>query len=233
MAQTTHSDHYRTLQVDATASQDEIKQAYRRLAKQLHPDTQTVSASHEQITQLNAAYEVLGDPQQRRRYDITRPDSPRQARSAQPQTDAKGFYKRQRRKRQATDGQLEIWLKQVYNPVDRLVGKILKPLRQEIRDLSADPFDDELMEAFQDYLTTCRGWLEQAETRFRSMPNPSTAAGVAAHLYYCIGQLGDGIDELECFTTSYDDSYLHSGQEMFRIATQLRRDTKARLGTLK
>ena len=49
----------------------------------------------------------------------------------------------------ADDAHLETWLRQVYRPVDRSMGRILKQLKQEIRDLSADPYDDELMEGFQ------------------------------------------------------------------------------------
>jgi molecular chaperone DnaJ len=59
------------------------------------------------------------------------------------------------------------------------------------------------------------------------MPNPSTVAGVAAHLYYCINQVGDGLDELERFTSSYNEYYLHTGQELFRIARGLRREAQA------
>ena len=66
------TDHYRTLKIPEAATQKEIKQAYRRLAKELHPDTQTAPAGHEGIQQINAAYEVLGDPQQRSRYDQQR-----------------------------------------------------------------------------------------------------------------------------------------------------------------
>jgi molecular chaperone DnaJ len=65
-------NHYQTLEVAETASQGEIKQAYRRLAKELHPDSQSTRASHEQITQLNAAYEILGDRQRRAHYDRQR-----------------------------------------------------------------------------------------------------------------------------------------------------------------
>jgi molecular chaperone DnaJ len=54
-------------------------------------------------------------------------------------------------------------------------------------------------------------------------------AGVAANLYYCLNQLGDALDELETFTLNYDDQYLHTGQEMFRIAAGLRREAMANI----
>ncbi|HEY9889333.1 MAG TPA: DnaJ domain-containing protein, partial [Candidatus Obscuribacterales bacterium] len=66
------TDYYQTLELTEAATQQEIKQAYRRLAKQLHPDTQTQRSDHEGIQRINAAYEVLGDPQARSHYDRQR-----------------------------------------------------------------------------------------------------------------------------------------------------------------
>jgi len=74
---------------------------------------------------------------------------------------------------------------------------------------------------FQAYLEQCRHYLNQAQLTFRSQPNPPIVAGAAASLYYCLNQLGDGIEELNFFTLNYDDHYLHVGQELFRIATGL------------
>ncbi|QYO63069.1 hypothetical protein [Leptolyngbya sp. 7M] len=114
-----------------------------------------------------------------------------------------------------------------FQPVNRMLGQILSPLQDQIDELAADPFDDELLEEFLIYLEDCRDYLQRAQQSFRSMPNPSNVAGVAAHLYYCLNQVGDGIDELERFTTSYDEHYLHTGQELFRIAYGLRREAQA------
>ncbi|NJR39799.1 MAG: J domain-containing protein [Leptolyngbyaceae cyanobacterium CSU_1_4] len=230
------SNHYTTLEVSQTASQAEIKQAYRRLAKQLHPDTRSASASHEQIAELNVAYEILGDPFKRQSYDrqinyssqtavgfdpaVRRTD--RQERTAEAQK----LYRQQRRARD-DDELLKLWLKQVYQPIIRWLNLVLKPLKAQINALAADPFDDELLEAFQAYLEQCRDYLQKAQQAFSSLPNPSNLAGVAAHLYYCLSQVSDGVDELERFTTSYDDHYLHTGQELFRIATGLRREAQA------
>ncbi|MBD0334996.1 MAG: DnaJ domain-containing protein [Cyanobacteria bacterium Co-bin13] len=229
-----HETHYQILEVAETATQAEIKKAYRRLAKQFHPDSQTEASDHNRIARLNEAYEVLGDPEHRVRYDQQRqgyyPEksaAESAAERTQRAADMQAQYRRHREAAQASEEQLEQWLRKVYNPIDRLVGKIISPLKGEIRTLSADPFDDELMEGFQSYLEQCRTWLEQAQNKFQSMPNPSTAAGVAANLYHCLNQLEDGIEEMERFTYSYEESYLHTGHELFRISTQLRREAKA------
>jgi molecular chaperone DnaJ len=142
--------------------------------------------------------------------------------------DSHNQYRRRRASKPA-DTTIEQWLRSVFNPTDRLIGQILKPLKAEVRALSADPFDDELMAAFQAYIETCREALEQAKSKFRSMPNPSGVASGAANLYYCLNQLEDGIEEIERFTYTYDDSYLHDGQELFRISAGLRKDAKAEI----
>ena len=238
------SNHYDTLEINPKASQAEIKQAYRRLAKRFHPDTNQESASHERITAINAAYEVLSDPRQRGSYDRQLEyENSRQSVRVGEYSDFRDrtYTDRQRRDAAAqaayqkrktgkdSDEQLQLWLNRVYQPVNRFLHRILKPLQDQIDDLAADPFDDELLEDFQLYLDDCRNYLKQAQQLFRSMPNPSNVAGVAAHLYYCLNQVGDGIDELERFTTSYDEHYLHTGQELFRIAQGLQREAQTAL----
>jgi molecular chaperone DnaJ len=235
--------HYQVLGLSETANQSEIKQAYRRLAKQHHPDKQTAPVSHDLIARINQAYEVLGDSQARQRYDQERRYW-QQAQSVGLGVEADGrtryeravdlqhHYQQQRKAEKNADVQLQQWLRGVYGPIDRLIGKILRPLKAEVLALSADPFDDDLMEVFQQYLETCRTLLHQARTKFKSMPNPSSAAKVAANLYYCLNQLEDGIEEMERFTCNYDDSYLHTGQELFRIAARLRREAKEGMKTV-
>src|SRR2546422_11762012 len=66
-------DYYEILGVDRNASEEEIKKAYRRLARQHHPDTQTSEqekkAAEEKFKEINEAYATLNDQDKRRRYD--------------------------------------------------------------------------------------------------------------------------------------------------------------------
>lgn len=65
-----YKDYYKVLGVDRNASQDAIKKAYRKLAVKHHPDkNQGNKASEDLFKQLSEAYEVLSDPEKRKKYD--------------------------------------------------------------------------------------------------------------------------------------------------------------------
>lgn len=67
-------DYYKVLGVVSTASDKEITRAYRKLAKQHHPDANP--GSEERFKEISAAYDVLGDPEKRKEYDEVRTHGP-------------------------------------------------------------------------------------------------------------------------------------------------------------
>ncbi len=68
----TDDDPYRVLGVARTATQEEIRVAYRRLARRLHPDVSPGVGASDQMVAVNRAWELLSDPVRRRAYDERR-----------------------------------------------------------------------------------------------------------------------------------------------------------------
>src|SRR5256884_8192911 len=69
MATPQYKDYYKTLGVPRTVTDKEIKSAYRRLARQYHPDVNKDPKATERFKLINEAYEVLSDPKKRSKYD--------------------------------------------------------------------------------------------------------------------------------------------------------------------
>src|SRR5580765_2082869 len=72
-------DYYRILGVERSADDKAIKSAYRKLARKYHPDVAKGKDSGERFREITEAYDVLSDPEKRRRYDTLGPDWQRQA----------------------------------------------------------------------------------------------------------------------------------------------------------
>ena len=219
---------YAELGVSAQASQAELKAAYRRLVKQHHPDA---GGDPERILALNAAWELLGDGERRRQFDRQHGYGPGAA-QAQGVADARRRGARNARASQAAsaasgqgaaaDDALLHWLQTVYAPVDRQLGQVINPFPAQLRALSADPYDDHLMEVFCAYIETSQQKLAKVKQLYQSLPVPDSARGFGLSLYHCLSEVEDAVNELERYTMGYVDSYLHDGREMLREAKQRR-----------
>lgn len=64
-----YKDYYKTLGIERGATKDDIKKAYRRLARKYHPDVSSESRAEERFKEVGEAYEVLKDPEKRQIYD--------------------------------------------------------------------------------------------------------------------------------------------------------------------
>ncbi|MBI3521662.1 MAG: J domain-containing protein [Chloroflexi bacterium] len=85
-----YKDYYKTLGVKKDASADEIRKAYRKLARQFHPDVNKGTDATKRFREVNEANEVLSDPDKRKRYDTLGPDFERYA-NAGPGAHPGGF----------------------------------------------------------------------------------------------------------------------------------------------
>jgi curved DNA-binding protein len=79
-------DFYEILGVPRTASQDDIQQAYRKLARTYHPDVNSDPGAEDRFKDISEAYAVLSDPQTRRRYDSFGPDFRQVPEGVDPET---------------------------------------------------------------------------------------------------------------------------------------------------
>ncbi|MBX3363436.1 MAG: DnaJ domain-containing protein [Phycisphaeraceae bacterium] len=85
-------DYYAVLGVSRDASIEEIRKAYRALARKLHPDVNKTPDAQKRFTEVQDAYDVLSDPEKRRQYDLFGAAGPgASARTAQGSPQASGF----------------------------------------------------------------------------------------------------------------------------------------------
>jgi molecular chaperone DnaJ len=203
--------HYERLQVSTSASTEQIKAAYRRLARQHHPDLNSGSDA-EIMKQLNEAYAVLTEAKRRESYDQTLEDIPRPYHVPKNPIKPRGSRE---------DEAQVLWLQRIYYPIVRAISSIVDSFESRLEDLSYDPYDDELVETFAEYLETSQRSYEQAWTTFRSKPNPATLALAAEYLYHSLNQLKDGLDELGYFVQNYGVNHLHTGQDLLTICAEL------------
>jgi len=90
-----YKDYYKVLGVPREASEDDLKKAFRKLARQYHPDTaKDKKSAEEKFKEINEAYEVLGDREKRQRYNQLGPDWQQGPEFRQPPPGAGGTRRR-------------------------------------------------------------------------------------------------------------------------------------------
>ena len=202
-------DPYQILKVHPSAKLDEIKKAYIQLVKIHHPDKGGDSAV---MLEVNSAWEIL----KKKHKDLNFND-----------VNNSKVYKQNEYKRETNNysksEDIKKWFQNIYLPIDKLLGEIINPLASKIRDLSADPYDQKLMDSFCLYLEESKNKINKIKKIYTSFSCPEIIRDFSLDLYYCLSHAEDGINELERYTFGYVDNYLHDGKVMIAIAKKKRR----------
>jgi len=207
---------YKQLGLEKNATITEIKSAYRLLAKKHHPDT---GGDKEKFLDLQLAWETLNDPQKKALHDKSLINNENYA-----VCENKNWSSELRNNKNNStnkDQDIKEWINKIYNPINRFISQVTKPLSDEIKKLSADPYDDELMDAFTSYLNQSRKKIEKASSLFKSQAVPSSISSIGLDLYHCFSQVQDALDELDRYTQGYVDDYLFDGKQMMKEAKRI------------
>ena len=119
------------------------------------------------------------------------------------------------------DKEVETWIKEIYSPINRLISQIIKPLNNEIKELSADPYDDQLMENFCSYIILSQKKIEKVEKIYNKKIVPKSISALGLDLYHCFSQVKDALSEFDRYTQGYVDNYLFDGKEMIKEAKRI------------
>ena len=123
----------------------------------------------------------------------------------------------------AKDNDIKNWILNTYQPLNKLISQVIKPLNQEIKKLSADPYDDELMRKFCEYISESQKKIYKVSEVYKSRVVPSSISSLGLDLYHCYSQVQDALDELDRYTQGYVDDYLFDGKEMMKEAKRIQR----------
>ena len=209
-------NYYKDLGLKRNATKDEIKSAYRLLAKKYHPDT---GGNNEKFLALQLAWETLNDPQKKAIYDQSLFNNENYIQSKDKNWSSE--LKNNKDNSTNKDQDIKLWILKIYTPINRLISQVTVPLNDEIKKLSADPYDDELMDAFCSYLNKSRNKIEKSSSLFKSQAVPSAISSIGLDLYHCFSQVQDALDELDRYTQGYVDDYLFDGKQMMQEAKRI------------
>ena len=176
-------DPYQILKIHPNAKLEEIKKAYRKLVKIHHPDKGGDSAF---MLEVNSAWEIL--KKKHKDLNLNKVNNSK-------------VYNQNEYKRESSNysnsEDIKKWFHNIYLPIDKLLGQIINPLGSKIRDLSADPYDQILMDSFCLYIAESKNKITKIKKIYTSFRSPSIIRDFSLDLYHCLSHVEDGINELE------------------------------------
>ena len=207
---------YEELGLKENATQGEIKSSYRQLVKQHHPDA---GGEKDRFLAIQNAWETLNDPLKKQKYDKNL-FSLNQASNLNNYSWEENVNKK-KYSSTTKDNEVKNWIKNIYLPTNRFISQIIKPLSQEIKELSADPYDEELMEKFCNYISISQKKIEKVDKLYKSISVPNSISSLGLDLYHCFSQVKDALSELDKYTQGYVDDYLFDGKQMMKEAKRI------------
>ena len=202
-------DPYQILKVNPNAKLEDIKKAYRDLVKIHHPDK---GGDAKEILKINAAWETL--KKQHKDLNLNTFNKSQVNTQNSHRAENTNFSKSQ---------DIKKWFQTIYLPIDKLLGQIINPLSSKIKELSADPYDQVLMDSFCLYLEKSKNKISKVKIIYISFASPSDIRDFSLDLYHCLSQVEDGLNEFERYTMGYVDNYLHDGKSMISEAKKKRK----------
>ena len=118
-------DFYEVLGVGRDATAQDIQRAYRKLARTYHPDVNKDPAAERRFQEISEAYEVLSDPESRRRYDVLGPDFRQVPPDVDPETWARARARSGARPRRTAAGDEDVWVSSGFSGVDFDIDDLL------------------------------------------------------------------------------------------------------------
>ncbi|MDC3147081.1 DnaJ domain-containing protein [Prochlorococcus sp. AH-716-I09] len=207
---------YAELGLKKNASKSEIKSSYRSLVKQHHPDK---GGDKERFLAIQNAWETLNDPIKKEQYDRNFFSSSSSFDSLNENWEEK--FNSKKYNSLIKDKEVERWIKEIYTPINRLINQIIKPLNNEIKELSADPYDDQLMENFCSYICLSQKKIEKVDRIYKRQLVPKSISALGLDLYHCFSQVKEALSEFDRYTQGYVDDYLFDGKEMIKEAKRI------------
>ncbi len=207
---------YEELGLEKNSTKSEIKSSYRSLVKKHHPDT---GGQKERFLAIQKAWETLNDPIKKAEYDKKIFSTHSSFNSLNDNWEDK--FNSKKYDSSIKDKEVEIWIKDIYIPINSLINQIIKPLNNEIKELSADPYDDQLMENFCSYISLSQKKIEKVDKIYNKKLVPKSISNLGLDLYRCFSQVKDALLEFNRYTQGYVDNYLFDGKAMIKEAKRI------------
>ncbi|MDB5097879.1 MAG: chaperone protein DnaJ [Cyanobacteria bacterium RYN_339] len=200
------ASYYEILGLPRAATADDVRRAFRREAKRLHPDK--AGGANAGMVGLNEAYETLKDPVRRRNYDAT---------LARPLPPKPAFH-----------DPFEYVLR-VFAPLDAKLWPTLKALGTALAELEYDIYDDAYVARFGAAVTLAGNALDQTHRTLFSAPWPEALASGLNLYRQGLRQAEDAMEDFDGFTANFDVDVLVQGRTLLSLAVELLAEARAAL----